>query len=324
MWTEKDSDGIVIHKLRLEKTDKSASSWWMPKNSAAEQVGQRAYPDVRGHCDSCNKESKQVFTQGWACLNAGCDKHFVLATGETITDLDYAADNAALMAWCIECKQPSKTVFGEGWTCLHKRCSSAFEFAEDVDTSKLTYSREILLERTACATPAQPIRPDLPSFQEATTDIAFRRGIVCPQCHGCSRRRDWDRWTCETEGCDFVISAPPQPLSLAEISRENEEALSRKKFKNPVTDPSVETFTATMGGYDVDVYLFPQPTNHGIIIGTVHVFRATDRVNSRRGGADQLWAEIQDSTGRGFSLSRNPVRTPGRKSSPFILVLARS
>ncbi|KAH6697235.1 hypothetical protein F5X68DRAFT_226622 [Plectosphaerella plurivora] len=315
MWAERDADDIVLHKLRLEKTDKSAPSWWALKGSVPQTVGERSYPAVRRPCKSCQEESKQVFAQGWACLNPICRDHFVLPDGEIISDLEYAADNAAPLAWCMDCMQPSKTIFAQGWTCLRKECSSAFEFPQGIDKRNLTYSQEILMERTACVASTQPIRPDLPVFEQASTSIEFRCGIVCPQCHGCSRRRDWDRWVCETDGCDFVYHAPPELFTLADVGKEVSDAQMRKTFKNNfVRSPNVESFSKKFGVYSVEGFSIKDPSCMTAQAGTVHVFRATDKINSRAGGADQMWHEIHDAAGRSFTLSRNPVRTPGHKT----------
>lgn len=324
MWVEKDAGGIFIYKLRLEKTDKNSPSWWTLESTDDEidhsmDVGQddRAYPAVRMECGSCEWEYAQIFTEGWVCLNAECEYHLVLEDGRTLSmdNIEYASTHAAHLNWCDQCQQPSKTIFEEGWACLNKECSHFFEFDESVDTVNLTYSQDFLNERTHCAPASEPLQPELPVLDktQAGTESEVRRGMVCPKCHGCSRRKDWDGWVYETRGCDFVLAAPPQPYPLSNVDQEVAELKRRKTYRQPRVDAPVKQSTTSIGAYTVEQYFLPVPGEGGDLIGTVHVFRANHSINTGNGGADQLWDEIQQATGQGFSLLRNPVRTPGRK-----------
>jgi hypothetical protein len=101
--------------------------------------------------------------------------------------------------------------------------------------------------------------------------------------------------------------------------KEMNEAQMRKSYKNAfVRSPHVESFFKTFGDYSVHGFSIKDPFSTKSEAGTVHIFRATDQINAREGGANQMWHEIHDAAGHGFNLSRNPVRTPGRESFPFM------
>lgn len=325
MWAEKDESGIFLHKLRLEKTDKSSSDWWMPTANPSTSIDSQmsgdehdhAYPQVRMDCESCHEDSPQIFTQGWVCLNGRCESHLLLDDGKMVSHLEYASTHAATIAWCTECRQPSKTIFENEWTCLNNLCAKAFVFADHVDPNELVYSAHFLKERTQCRAATEPLQPPLPdtSTVQAGTGAEFRIGLVCPKCHGCSRRKDWDRWVYETEGCDFVLDAPPQPYSLASVADENAEFRLRKMYTQARAGPSIISQVKSIGAYGVKQYLLPAPGRNGQLIGSVHVLQATAQINAGPGGPDELWEEIQRTTSLNFDLKRNPVRTPGRKSA---------
>ncbi|KAL2757753.1 hypothetical protein ACRALDRAFT_2016840 [Sodiomyces alcalophilus JCM 7366] len=300
--------------------ERDARNEFVPREShTAELPRPRAFPAGHIQCQHCKEIFSQPFEQGWACLNGKCEQHFVLDSGSLMSDLTYSADCAAVWAWCVECKHPSKTIFEGGiWTCLRKDCMVAFQFPLDVNASSLAYSAEFISERTDFAPPPQPLRPALPTLGDDScgTEIEFRRGIVCPECFGCSRRRNWDRWVYETPGCPFVLIAPPPPYPLCRIEKENWEINRRKSLKQSRLGENIAVSRLTIGAYSVYQYLLPHVKDRSKVIGSVHIFRATASTNARPDGPNSLWDEMQLAANQGFGLQRNPVRLAGRRSSP--------
>jgi len=89
MWTEK-SGGYITWMVRLEKVDLTSQSWWSPKVEDMSPVGpETVQTDARTidpapaarqcaamQCAECKETSKEIYTEGWACLTAGCSKFF--------------------------------------------------------------------------------------------------------------------------------------------------------------------------------------------------------------------------------------------------------
>lgn len=313
---------VLIHKVRLERTDRTCTPWWQPdfvsrQSPISLPPHLRAFPAGHLRCQHCGSFSGQPFEQGWACLDGECEQHFVLKSGSLLSDLSYSADYAAVWAWCIECKQPSKIIYEGGlWTCLRKECARAFQFPLGIDTGSLVYSAEFINERTNFTPPCQPLRPALPVLGDGFcgTEMEFRCGIVCPKCFGCSRRRHWDRWVYETPDCPFVLIAPPPPYPLCRVNNENWELKRRKLLRQNRLGESVVASHLTIGAYNAYQYLLPHVEDRSMMIGSVHVFRASAAINARGDGPDGLWDEIQLAANQDFGLQRNPVRLAGRRS----------
>ncbi|KAK2032947.1 hypothetical protein LX32DRAFT_660923 [Colletotrichum zoysiae] len=89
VWSEKDERGFVIHKIRLEKTDRSVPSWWQLKSEltiASKHASSLVW------CVDCHQGSKTVFSCGWICLNQKCAKFFTFPAGVDTSQLTYSED----------------------------------------------------------------------------------------------------------------------------------------------------------------------------------------------------------------------------------------
>ncbi|KAM0282259.1 hypothetical protein ACHAQH_003123 [Verticillium albo-atrum] len=313
MWVEKDGKiDVFFWKIRLERTNRNLSTWCQPHDAVAQTVAPRAFPHGEVECAHCETISMYSFAQGWACFNGNCKHHFLLANGEALNDLSYAGHHAAVIAWCIECKRASKTIFNEGWTCSHRDCPRVFTFTPEVDTGALTYSEEFLLERTDFSAPLDSLQPKMPDpSQGCGTEKAARVGIVCPQCHGCTRRIYWNRWFYDNHDCNYVLPAVPRPLRIEEI---NAETIKRKTLLQLKKEDFILHQDLVICGYKVEQYFLPDMELHGQCCGTIMVFRATDALNAVLTGPNDIWNDLQDTTATCNDFKRNAVKCAGTPS----------
>ncbi|KAK2048693.1 hypothetical protein LZ31DRAFT_515457 [Colletotrichum somersetense] len=314
VWPEKDERGFVIHKIRLEKTDRSMPSWWQLKSEVQDTDKMEEFPGHQANCSKCGIPSKQTFKQGWTCLNAQCEECFVFPPAVDISKLTIASKYASFLAWCVGCHQGSKTVFSCRWVCLNQKCAKFFTFPAGVDTSQLIYSEDFLLERTSHQVPQQPLQPPLPDITMPGflgTEKVMRDGIVCPKCHCCARRVDWTKWTYEDPLCHFTLFAPPLPLPLKEVHAEEAQQRQKKTFESKILDEHILEARSESNGYAIEQYLLPDPLNAGVIIGSVTVFRATRAINAREGAPDRMWNLLQHDTAQNFGFKRQPAIHPG-------------
>ncbi|KFY90370.1 hypothetical protein V498_06017 [Pseudogymnoascus sp. VKM F-4517 (FW-2822)] len=208
---------------------------------------------------------------------------------------------------CGHCHKPSKVIFEQGWTCLKTSCDKFFVFNSAVDVEKLFYTETFLKERTAFSgmTPG-PLAPPLVTEADmiiagsSGTESSFKRGIVCPQCKGCSRRKDWSKWVCETEGCTFTHSFPFRAISVKDTMP---ESARHRRLQNYEREFGIKMEAKRLGAYDVFEYAVPGP--EGNVVGVLRLFKSTSDVNRQPDGPDDLFQLMQE---RDFDLRRRPVR----------------
>ncbi|WYZ39262.1 hypothetical protein EsH8_III_001176 [Colletotrichum jinshuiense] len=316
IWSERDAtSGVHIYKMRLEKTDRSTPSWWQSKGEVQHAVKPREAPQNRAQCFKCRKSSKQMFTQGWTCLNAECEDCFIFPKEIKIQELTFTSQRAAPLAWCIFCRQECKAVFSCNWTCLNKDCDKFFTFPTGVNIDRLSYSEDFLQERTSHQSPKEPLLPSLPDTNMQGflgTEKAMREGIVCPDCHGCSRRMHWTHWAYENPKCRFSLGAKPQPFPLHKVLSEEKRENKKKSFTTKIIHENILVNAGEVNGYGIEQYLLPDPLRTDpVILGAVTVFRASGVVNSRDGAPNKMWELLQDDTVEDFGFRRNPAIHPG-------------
>ncbi|KAI1479818.1 hypothetical protein F4774DRAFT_418654 [Daldinia eschscholtzii] len=96
IWQEKikgDKQPVVVYMVRLEKVRLDTKSWWTPKGVSAHEAGEfgiGTYSCASHTCTTCQSPSKEIFGQGWTCLNSECSKYFELAACFDIDDLTYS------------------------------------------------------------------------------------------------------------------------------------------------------------------------------------------------------------------------------------------
>jgi hypothetical protein len=220
----------------------------------------------------------------------------------------------ARVSRCGLCNCESKEIFNAGWACLATSCPAFFKFPTDVDDSALDYNEEFLKERTNFTDPhLEPLAPPLPS----TADIdkhgyfgfekTFKEGIVCPLCHGCSRRVEWGRWTCETKGCSFTHCIRPKIVSIHDAISQSISQVGG--WFNP--DPEIRVGQKVMGLYDVFEYVIPG-LQQDEVVGVIRHFRSSGIINAQPDGPNDLFHQMQEED---FGLKRNPARLKGCECS---------
>ncbi|KAI0393406.1 hypothetical protein F5Y17DRAFT_466948 [Xylariaceae sp. FL0594] len=92
--TQADGTRYKHYMLRLEKVDLTGPSWWAaPENvlSNLHTVGE--FTCHISTCGSCGTSHKQIFEEGWCCLEKNCPKFFHFENKSVnIDDLHYAQD----------------------------------------------------------------------------------------------------------------------------------------------------------------------------------------------------------------------------------------
>ncbi|OBT84393.1 hypothetical protein VE02_06741 [Pseudogymnoascus sp. 03VT05] len=210
---------------------------------------------------------------------------------------------------CCHCGDISKAIFEQGWVCLKASCDKFFVFDSPIDDRKLFYTETFLKERTAYTGNAPgPLAPPLMTEADMIitgkrgTEFTFKQGIVCPMCKGCSRRKQWSKWNCETVGCGFTHSLPIQIMSvkdtMSDIARNHRQQNYEPRF-------GIKFESKTMGAYNVFEYGVPGPK--GNIVGVLRLFKSSDPINSKPDGPNDLFRLMQESD---FDLQRRPVRQP--------------
>ncbi|KAI1408519.1 hypothetical protein F5Y13DRAFT_204698 [Hypoxylon sp. FL1857] len=265
LWTEVAKGAhnklIKIFMVRVEKVNLDQRSWWTPRDLSGHSAGEfkpGEYSCEACTCEACHKESKEIYRQGWACLN--------------------------------------------------EKCSQFFQFAEEVDVDQLQYNDAFLRERTPYSGPQfqSALIPELPRLQgnDSGSEKVFKLGIVCPKCHGCSRRVEWDHWYCENDGCDFIYKVPLQMIPAERITEENKKMMSRKSL-NKWSNPCVPRFKKVVGGHIFTTYFLRDKEDK--FIGTVTRIRPHKEA---RVGYNDLYARMQKCD---IPLKRRGARNAGAR-----------
>lgn len=210
---------------------------------------------------------------------------------------------------CLGCDKTSKVIFEQGWTCLKASCDNFFVFDSPVDDQKLVYTEAFLSERTVYPgnTPG-PLAPPLLTEADMViagnhgTEAAFKQGIACPLCKGCSRRTLWSKWSCETVGCGFTHSLPFRISSVQDTMKDIARNFPQQNYS---LDFGIKFEERRIGAYNVFEYGIPGPD--GKVVGVLRLFKSTDAINHQPEGPNDLFRLMQESD---FDLRRRPVRQP--------------
>jgi hypothetical protein len=240
----------------------------------------------------------------------------------------------APVSTCDKCRKPSKEIFTAGWFCLNHECARYFVFptGDAVALKDLAYTEAFLNERTPFVGKIPSIKPPVP---DATglhgTELALRRGFVCPDCGCCNRRVYWNRWVCENKECQYARDAPMLPYP-ADLLEEENARFDDRMFKRKVTygvnentldedsyilDPFATIYhrgylqfsqTLKVGGFDVRQYFLPD--SQGRVLGSFSIFSASKAVITKPNGPDDLFRTLELTD---IGLRRNPAAVVGRK-----------
>lgn len=273
---------------RFEKIDLNNRSWWTPAGSSGPDAGEFSvgeYACESKTCPTCHRPSKEIYKQGWACLNNGL--------------------------WDdVEKDYPNP-------------CPKFFEFSSPQNVNELEYNDSFLRERTRYDD-SKPldhdIVPRLPSNHDNDLgcESAFKRGIVCPQCGCCSRRIRWEGWFCENPGCDFEYTVPMRQIPIGSIA--NDDMLLVKQRKNSasalkdVKHESIRVFESQEEGKPAITTWFLPDEKQGAeqsFIGSVTRIQATPEAHDRNGGYHDLYRALQ---GQDIRLARSGAKSAGGKN----------
>ncbi|KAG9240275.1 hypothetical protein BJ878DRAFT_304018 [Calycina marina] len=281
VWCEIEN-GYTAWMVRLQKADLKNKSWFADAASGPTPLSATLEPVTVPIqiCRVCLKSTCQIYEQGWACLDIGCEAHFKFFV---------SADDG-----------PEEQ--------LH------------VDAQSLRFTQAFLNYRVQYNTPdgseLPPIAPPLPTDEDKLGIHGFeqrcKEGIVCPECGCCSRRIYWDRWECDnvrrekdennqlmmTKNCHYVHRVKQYPMSVADAQR-----LSSKPPKalcQPLV--GVREFY-NHAGYHVTIY--DLPGDSGEMVGSVSIFKSDAFINARSGGANDIFGNIQLVD---LGLKRNPCK----------------
>lgn len=268
--------------VRLEKIDLYTKSWWSAKEAPHYPPDFDIIKTPTACCRVCKKESKVIYKQGWACLNADPVK--------------------------VSKDQLEKT-----------KCSEFFKFGQAVDDKTLTLSEEFLLERTKfTGLITEPLAPalltdkDVDRLGNFSFEEECKRGIVCPKCGCCSRRIEWSKWTCENVKCTFTYALTPRLIPAAMAIEQSMQAPLPPREKD-YHDASLITHESfLLGEWKIDRYGIPD--ENGNLIGNIYRFRPSPEMNELPNGPDALFRQLQEAD---LGLKRNPVRGNNCQSSPY-------
>ncbi|TEB38335.1 hypothetical protein FA13DRAFT_1621066 [Coprinellus micaceus] len=173
-WAEVQPDpssgrNIVKFKFAFQWCEGQGDPWWLSESGKADIVDfdedARSYKVREEECPQCWEESPQVYSQGWACLQPTCPRFWQLGqTDSTPTDpLVFL---------------PEELTYHEGFLALREPCPLPIGF--------------------------ETLRP--PPVKERADGIStshyFTRGFHCDKCGRLSCRVEWQKWKCNTPGCD--------------------------------------------------------------------------------------------------------------------------
>ena len=176
-------------------------------------------------------------------------------TGTTLPSVKRDFTKRALVDTCSTCSQTFPQIYANGWTCCNTKCQ---QFTRMVSVPDLNPA--FLAERSDHATKPKapfPVVPWLPKNDPYLPFCSYTRakGIVCPKCHGCSSRKHWTHWACETEGCDFIYEIPHQVLShRVFIDRLEEETFGDPLPVDHHLFPVTQIWSRCLEGYRQTVF----------------------------------------------------------------------
>ncbi|ROT34664.1 hypothetical protein SODALDRAFT_285960 [Sodiomyces alkalinus F11] len=94
LWVERESrNGVFIHKVRLERTNRIAKPWWQPSGSILSDLSYSAdCAAVWAWCVECKQPSKTIFDGDiWTCLHKNCTRAFQFQPEMDTNKLVYSA-----------------------------------------------------------------------------------------------------------------------------------------------------------------------------------------------------------------------------------------
>jgi hypothetical protein len=198
---------------------------------------------------------------------------------------------------CPCCSKISLQVYSIGWMCLNPNCQEFWKvYGEDAEEN-LTYTNAFIIHRNQCPTMARPfeLRPRLlaDDQHDPYSPISERatKGMVCPDCSRCNPRFKWDRWVCQTKGCNFSHMVSSQKVTPIQVKTQQEPMFTGLPTPLDDWDHSLIEIRSqgiqSLRNYRVQVYEIPE-------CGTVTHFMANQWVCGAKDGPDDMFSKLQD------------------------------
>lgn len=197
---------------------------------------------------------------------------------------------------CNSCYKTNPRVYDKAWACLNQECPKFWK-AEGGNSNlpnELAFDKRFIDSRsrknTSCKSQYSLVPNLLSTFSNLDADVTacrfFWRGIVCPSCSSCISRRHWDGWVCETDNCNFAFKPPMYPVSLRSVIPDVVE-LGPVGHQAPYIPGTGENTPKVeyLKNYRKDTF--------HIEGGTITHFVANNTVNSRPGGPNDMFQQIQ-------------------------------
>ena len=217
----------------------------------------------------------------------------------------------ALVKTCSACGTSSKQRYAPGWMCSNDKCAEFSTINRQAVIEPPAFNQVFIDERNRWPRHIKapfPLKPAPPTTflnnPEMGTSLSAWKGMVCPDCHRCNSRSEWDEWKCGTEGCTYEIPIHHTVRTAKALASEHAfeaegHTMSFDKWEEPVERTKIE-----FHGYwrKATYELFP-----GNFI--THYF-ANQQINRQPGGADEALEALQ---GTKMGLKRHPLEnSPGK------------
>ncbi|KAH9889190.1 hypothetical protein F4778DRAFT_394885 [Xylariomycetidae sp. FL2044] len=223
---------------------------------------------------------------------------------------------------CNVCQRSSAEVYSLGWSCLHLDCDQFEQFGSIPAGGLLQYNEAFLNKRAHFTPGVHPkidydgaLIPSLPHKNEAVrkgqhgTEMHFKRGIVCPNCHKCVQRAHWLSWQCGN--CGFKHSITMSPISLDLILAETKKVAARNPEPFKIKYIKIDVFKCQIPGFVVHTAFLPDDEDgkgQGIA-GAVCILRSKKRTLERPGGVNDHFQRVdKDALDGKMPLLRRPAR----------------
>lgn len=220
IWAEK-SNRCTIYRFRMQKVDLRRKSWWAAEDSKStpETQGISKVKAVEKVCNICHETWKQVYKQGWICLNVTCASFWKLrGTHPADADLEFSEEFLAERAECPEVEAPYPII-----PQLVKYDDAGARLEKTLSVTKQCW-----------------------------------KGIVCENCGRCLQRRDWDAWKCPALGCGFQYAPPRQIIPASAVTGDLDHAFQGHAISDDKWDEKLTTCEVkTLGFFKVHDYVLP-------------------------------------------------------------------
>lgn len=273
VWPEKQ-DGRVFYKVRFEKLDISKKSWWARKG-VPDPIPheQRTMQPVEKVCPSCKTKEMQVYKEGWTCLNRNCGDFWKIS-GQDINNSMNLTFHDAFLEYRIpplKCQSNAPVLVPDRLSEISKK---------EVEEPHFSVSHEAM------------------------------RGLVCPTCRRCVPRRFWKGWKCADDTTDQAASAAVNTTKKCPFEKWLDiKLLSLDEAIGSGPAKARRDSSASSG------YLQPETSDTLRAPYTIHIYNVADagyivhfvanrEINERRGGPNDLFKELQETT---LGLRRYPL-----------------